>query len=75
MRRPHLDRYALAALPPWARIQGCCYPHKRALKARAREAMRARDRAAVDALRHGADPDAIGWTVRVREVADRWAFD
>lgn len=36
---------------------------------------RARQRAALDALRHGADPDATTLPTHSREVADRWAFD
>lgn len=73
--RTHIARSVLAALPPWARIHSVFYPDKRALKAASRAAMRARQRAALDALRHGADPDAATLPTRSREVADRWAFD
>jgi hypothetical protein len=73
--RTHISRHALAALPPWARIHSAFYPDKRALKARSAEAMRARERRALDALRHGADPDAATLPTRSRDVADRWAFD
>ena len=31
--------------------------------------------AALDALCHGADPDAATLPTHSREVADRWAFD
>jgi hypothetical protein len=37
--------------------------------------MRAAIRRALDALRHGADPDAATMPTRSREVADRWAYD
>ena len=73
--RTHIARSALAALPPWACIHSPYYPDKRALKAASRATMRARERAALDALRHGADPDALGWPTRSREVCDPWGFD
>lgn len=73
--RTHISRFVRDALPPWARIHFACYPDKPALKQRSREAMRARERRARDALRHGADPDALTTPTRSREVADRWAFD
>ncbi len=73
--RTHIARSALAALPPWARIHSAFYPDKRALKARTVEVQRALQRTALDALRHGADPDALGWSVRSREVCDPWGFD
>ncbi len=73
--RTHIARSALAALPPWACIHSPYYPDKRALKAASRATMRARERAALDALRHGADPDAATLPTRSREVCDRWAYD
>jgi len=73
--RTHISRFARDALPPWARVHSPCYPDKRALKARASEAMRAVTRRALDAIRHGADPDGLAMPVRAREVADAWAFD
>jgi hypothetical protein len=73
--RTHIARSALAALPPWARIHFASYPDKRALKAASRAAMRARERAALDALRHGADPDAATLPTHSREPPDRWAYD
>lgn len=66
---------ALDALPSYYRVGRCCSPCKPALKARAHEAMRAATRRALDALRHGADPDAATMPTRSREVADRWAYD
>jgi hypothetical protein len=74
MRR-HLSSRTLAALPPWARAQSAFYPDKPALKAAAHTTMRARERTALDALRHGADPDAATLPTRSRDVADRWAYD
>ena len=73
--RTHIARSSLAAIPSWARIHLCSYPDKRALKQRSREVLRARTRAALDALRHGADPDAATMPTRSREVADVWGFD
>ena len=66
---------ALDALPSYYRVGRCCSPCKPALKARSAEAMRAATRRALDALRHGADPDAATMPTRSREVADRWAYD
>lgn len=66
---------ALDALPSYYRVGRCGSPCKRALKARSAEAMRAATRRALDALRHGADPDAATLPTRSREVADRWAHD
>ncbi len=66
---------ALDALPSYYRVGRCCSPCKPALKADAHATMRARERTALAALRHGADPDAATMPTRSREVADRWAYD
>lgn len=64
------------ALPWWyaCRRYVVC-TRKRALKAVSRATMRARERAALDALRHGADPETAAWPANSREVVDRWAYD
>jgi hypothetical protein len=61
-------------MPTWYR-QYRCQIQKGALKAQSSASMRARNRAAMDALRHGADPDAATLPTRSRDVSDRWAFD
>ena len=53
----------------------CLNSGKPQLKQRSREVMRARQRASLDALRLGADPDATLPPMRSREVADQWSFD
>ena len=64
------------ALPDWyACRRGGGRAPRRHIKAASNAAMRARERAARDALRHGADPDAATMPTRPREVADRWAVD
>lgn len=66
---------SIRALPSYYRVGRCGAPDKPALKADAHATMRARERTALDALRHGADPDAATVPTRSREVADRWAYD
>lgn len=73
--RTHIARRVREALPPWARIHSAFYPDKRAMKQRAREVMRSRERAALDAIRRGGDPDALALPTRPREVVDPWGFD
>ena len=65
---------ALNNMPRWFR-QYRCQIQKGALKARSSSAMRAVTRGLLDALRHGADPEALALPARSRDVADRWAFD
>jgi hypothetical protein len=65
----------VAALPAHYRVRRAFTVDKPSLKARSAEAMRAATRRALDALRHGADPEALTMPARSRDVADRWAFD
>ena len=39
-----------------------------------RRCLRAAERRACDALRHGADPDDVSWPLPL-EVSDRWSWD
>lgn len=66
---------AVAALPAHYAIHRAFYPAKRALKRASNARMRARERTALDALRRGADADAVAWAVRAREVVDVWGYD
>ena len=71
-----MSNRTIAAIPSYYRVRSVWGRAPRgALKALAHATMRARERAAIDALRHGADPDALALPTRQREVADRWCFD
>lgn len=71
-----MSNRTLSALPDWyACRRGWGRAPRRHLKRASNVTMRARQRAVLDALRHGADPDAATLPTRSREAADRWCYD